>query len=146
MYGETFRAATWHNTSCSNSKYKLRLSSFKSSGDLKRKKIGHTAVSDTESPSVTWRKEPRENTVILLKVCVAIEMHVSTPSSKYKLRLSSFKSSGDLKRKKIGHTAVSDTESPSVTWRKEPRENTVILLKVCVAIEMHVSTPSNKTV
>ena len=31
---------------------KMELSSFKSSDDFKRKKMGHTAVSDTESSSV----------------------------------------------------------------------------------------------
>ena len=41
-----------------------------------------------------------------------------------------------LKRMKMGHIAVSDIESSSVTlktWRKEPEENTVILLSYQVS-------------
>ena len=60
-------------------------------------------------PSIFWRFS---NTTC--KACL-LEKKQHFYSYKLKLNLSSFKSSYDLKRKKMGHTVVSDIESSSVT-------------------------------
>ena len=40
MYGETFTAATLHNTICSEGKWKSKMSSFKSNEDIHKKGDG----------------------------------------------------------------------------------------------------------
>ena len=50
--GPLFRDATRHNTAAVTNK-NIIMSSFKSSGDIQRKSVGQTAVSDNQSSSVT---------------------------------------------------------------------------------------------
>ena len=62
--GPLFRNATRHNTSCSDNKNIIK-SSSKSSGDIQRKRVGQTAVSDNQSSSVTlnelaWQRKPEK--------------------------------------------------------------------------------------
>ena len=54
MYGAAFRAATRHNTSCSDIIYNIKMDSFKSSENIQKKTCGpDRSVSDNQSSSVT---------------------------------------------------------------------------------------------
>ena len=57
MYGAVFRAATRLNTSCSDNKLNIKMSSFKSSENIQKKKCGpDRSVSDNQSSTVTLNK------------------------------------------------------------------------------------------
>ena len=68
--GPLLRAATRHNTSCSDNKYNIKMSSFKSSENIQMKDGGSDrSVSDNQSSSVTLNElamKARKNTVILI--------------------------------------------------------------------------------
>ena len=54
MYGPLFRAATRHNTSCSDNKENIKISYFKDSENIQKKECGlDRSVSDNQSSSVS---------------------------------------------------------------------------------------------
>ena len=57
------RTSTRHNTSCSNSKWKLKVSSFKSSDDINKNENWPYRSQCPSKPGKTWQKEPKKSTV-----------------------------------------------------------------------------------